>query len=177
MKNILFITFCLIVVMILISANQKYGGQDRIHAHHVTMPAGIFKVPGDLGNYRSSQISLQDLEAALRKGVIRTVIRLNSNGKDSGGVAAQAEKALCKKFNVAFVLINTGKPGAAVAANGLLMNGRCLIHCLDGFGRTGAMVGYHLRQIGYSRDEVLAHNAWTGKKMDGNFTRYFKMIE
>jgi len=158
LQNLLFLGFCLCVIWILTEANEKYAGQVRLKIQDIEMPDFVYEIPGGANNYRSAQPSLEQLEAVLRKGAIRTVIRLNGNGKDSGGVPAEQEKAECEKFGTRFLVLNPHREDTPEIVHQLLSEGKCLIHCKHGFDRTGAMVGYHLRQLGYSRDEVIRHN-------------------
>jgi len=177
--NLLFLGFCLCVFWILGKANEKYDGQARLNLRDVEMPEFVYEVPGGAHNYRSAQLSLEQLETVLRNGAIRTVVRLNGNGKDSGGVSAEQEKALCEKFNTQFLLIDSHRKDAPQIIHNLFSEGQCLIHCRHGFDRTGAMVGYHLRQIGYSRDEVIRHNGWENYlECKGRaYAGYFNLIQ
>lgn len=178
-SNLLFIIFCLCVLWILTEANEKYAGQARLKIQDIEMPGFVYEVPGGANNYRSAQPSLEQLESVLGKGTIRTVIRLNGNGKDSGGVPAEQEKALCEKFNTRFLVINPHRKDAPRIIDQLLSEGRCLIHCKHGFDRTGAMVGYHLRQLGYSKEEVIQYNGWEGylERKGDAYARYMGFIE
>ncbi|MCK6693866.1 MAG: hypothetical protein L6Q97_17430, partial [Thermoanaerobaculia bacterium] len=113
-RNLLFFGFCLCVAWVLEEANKKYAGRERPHLHDIDLPGYVFKVPGERYNFRSAQLTLEQLDSLLRKGLIRHVIRLNGNGKDSGGVPAEQEKALCEKRRVDFKLLNSEERGAAV---------------------------------------------------------------
>lgn len=180
LQNILFLGFCLCVLWILTEANEKYTGQSRLKIQDIEMPDFfVYEVPGGANNYRSAQPSLEQLESVLGKGAIRTVIRLNGNGKDSGGVPAEQEKALCEKFNTRFLVINPHRKDAPRIIHQLLSEGRCLIHCKHGFDRTGAMVGYHLRKLGYSKEEVIQYNGWEGylERKGDAYVRYMSLIE
>lgn len=178
-RNLLFFGFCLCVAWVLEEANKKYAGRERPHLHDIDLPGYVFKVPGERYNFRSAQLTLEQLDSLLRKGLIRHVIRLNGNGKDSGGVPAEQEKALCEKRRVDFKLLNSEERGAAVTIHRLLLEGQCLIHCLHGYDRTGAMVGYHLRRLGYSREEVIRFNGWEGylERKGAAYGRYLELIE
>ena len=161
-RNLLFFGFCLCVAWVLGEANKKYAGRERPHLRDIDLPGYVHQVPGNRYNYRSAQLTVEQLDFRLRKGLIRCVVRLNGNGKDSDGVPAEQEKALCEKRKVDFKLLNTQEKDAALSIHRLLLEGRCLIHCLHGYDRTGAMVGYHLRRLGYSREEVIRFNGWEG---------------
>lgn len=179
LQNLLFAGFCLCVLWVLSEANEKYADQSRIKIQDIEMPDFVYEVPGGAHNYRSAQLSLAQLETVLRSGSIQTVIRLNGNGKDSGGVPAEQEKSLCEKWDARFVVINPHLGDAPEIVHDLLSEGRCLIHCKHGFDRTGAMVGYHLRQLGYSREEVVQHNAWEGylERKGESYARYLNLIQ
>ena len=178
-RNLLFFGFCLCVAWILGEANKKYAGRERPHLRDIDLPGYVFKVPGERYNYRSAQLTLDQLDSLLRKGLIRRVIRLNGNGKDSGGVPAEQEEAFCEKRKVDFKLINAQAGNAASTIHWQLLEGRCLIHCLHGYDRTGAMVGYHLRRLGYSREEVIRFNGWEGylERKGEAYGRYLELIE
>ena len=179
LRNLLFFGFCLCVVLVLAEANKKYAGRERPHLRDIDLPDYVFKVPGERYNFRSAQLTLDQLDSLLRKGLIRRVIRLNGNGKDSGGVPAEQEKALCEKRKVDFKLLNAQEKGIAPIIHQLLLEGRCLIHCLHGYDRTGAMVGYHLRRFGYSGEEVIRFNGWEGYfgKKGKSYVRYLNLIQ
>ena len=178
-RNLLFFGFCLCVAWILGEANKKYAGRERPHLRDSDLLDYVFKVRGNRYNYRSAQLTLEQMDSLLRKGLIRRVIRLNGNGKDSGGVPAEQEKALCENLKVDFKLLNSEERDAAPNIHRLLLEGRCLIHCLHGYDRTGAMVGYHLRRLGYSREEVIRFNGWEGyvERKGAAYGRYLELIE
>lgn len=143
-------------------------------------------IPDGLNNYKSKQLNSMQLSAMLRTGVIRRVIRLNGNGKDSGALTIQEEKAICEKFGVEFIFMNAheglkkgrGFTRSASQAHEILMEGNNLIHCKHGFHRVGAMVGYHLRQLGFEYDEVVAYNGWESFKIqDDNDQNYWDTIK
>lgn len=177
--NLLFFGFCLCVAWVLGEANKKYAGRERPHLRDIDLLDYVFKVRGNRYNYRSAQLTLEQMDSLLRKGLIRRVIRLNGNGKDSGGVPAEQEKALCENLKVDFKLLNSEERDAAPNIHRLLLEGRCLIHCLHGYDRTGAMVGYHLRRLGYSREEVIRHNGWESylDQKGMAYERYLELIK
>lgn len=160
MKNILFFFFCACVVIILIEAQEKYANRRQLNIHHIELPRYARPIPGDRHNYRSAQLSLARMDSILSTGLITTVIRLNGNGGDAGGVPAETERRLCAEHGVQFIRIDAHAPDAALTAHALLLEGRTLIHCRHGFDRTGALVGYHLRQLGFSREDVIQYNGW-----------------
>lgn len=178
-RNLFFFGFCLCIAWILGEANKKYAGRERPHLRDINLPGYVFKVPGERYNFRSAQLTLDQLDSLLRKGLIRRVIRLNGNGKDSGGVPVEQEKTLCENRNVDFKLLNAQEKHTAPIIHRLLLEGRCLIHCLYGYDRTGAMVGYHLRRLGYSREEVIRFNGWEGyvERKGAAYGRYLELIE
>lgn len=160
MKNLLFLAFCAAVYIILIHAQEKYARRYQFQFDNIPLPEFITPIPGKLHNYRSAQLTTDQLDSLLSLGIISTVIRLNGNGRDAGGVPIGTERQVCQAHNVEFLTINPAAAVAHISVHGLLLDGRALIHCLHGFDRTGAMVGFHLRQLGYTRDQVIQHNGW-----------------
>lgn len=160
MRSLLFYVFCLGVLYAWVQACNHHGRAAGPELDRIPVPAFAHPVPGDEHNLRSAQPTLNDLDTLLQTGLLTTVIRLNGNGKDAGGVPVSEEQTLCEAYKVTFYRIDAHLPGSARLIHRLLSQGRTLIHCRHGFDRTGAMVGYHLRQIGYTRDEVIRHNGW-----------------
>ena len=179
MKNILFTFFVGVVFVILVQANEKYGARPSLNLDYISVPDFVHPVPGGRHNYRSAQISLAQLDSLLSTGLIARVIRLNGPGRDAGGVQPGDERRLCEDHGVEFHAINAHEPDARQRVHVLLMHGQTLIHCRHGFDRTGALVGYHLRRLGYSRDEVIAHNGWENytTKKGKQYQIYLNYIE
>lgn len=179
MKHILFFVFCGVVINILCTAQEKYAGRARLNLDDIEMPAYVYAIPGNHHNYRSAQITLAQLDSVLRLGLITTVIRLNGEGKDAGGVPAKKERALCDSYGVGFIQVNAHSRDAPELVHGLLNDGRTLIHCRHGFDRTGAMVGYHLRKHGYSLEDVIRHNGWEGyvENKGKKYAKYLSLIK
>lgn len=179
MKNILFFAFCAVVFIILIEAQEKYARRQRFNLDHIELPRYVHSIPGGRHNYRSPQLTLEQLDSILAAGLITTVIRLNGDGRDAAGVSVKKERALCDAHSVGFILLNAHAPDAALTIHGLLLDGRTLIHCRHGFDRTGAMVGYHLRRLGYTRAQVIRHNGWNGyiEPKGPKYRKYMSFIQ
>lgn len=179
MKNILFYAFCATVFLILIKAQEKYASRARLNLNDIELPACVFPIPGGQHNYRSAQLSITQLDSVLSTGLITTVIRLNGDGKDAAGVPAKKERALCDSYGVGFTQINAHTPDAADLVHALLQDGRTLIHCRHGFDRTGAMVGYHLRRMGYTTEQVIQHNGWQDyqQRKGKKYAKYLSLIQ
>lgn len=151
MKNVLFLflifgaTWCAVV-----------SGSPKPEAIKPVPFESIKILPDGLNNYSSRQPSAGELIAVIESYDIQAVIRLNGAGKDAGALSPLREKAICDSLGVAFHYIKIGNEPQAYAAEirELLRQGNTLIHCRHGYDRTGAMVGYHLRQIGMSRNMV-----------------------
>lgn len=138
------------------------------------------QVPGDRGNYRGPQPTARELRAALESGKIKTVIRLNAEGEQEGYLSPGEEQAICNEAGVLFVLINIeGANGCSTRklhrVHEMLADGNCFIHCLHGFDRTGAAVGYHLRQLCFTPEKIIAHNDWAGypAKKGAAYQKYY----
>ena len=104
---------------------------------------------------------------------------MNGNGADSGGVSVQREKNLCREYGVQFHFINmhdNNQPEQKV--HELLQLGRTYVHCRHGFDRTGAAVGYHLRQLGWELPAIVEHNRWRNyiERKGAAYQQYFDKI-
>ena len=110
--------------------------------------------------YRSGQLGPEQLEEAIRKYQLKTVVNCLIPGP-----AVEAERALCKKMGIGFV--NIPMPGdgrgqepqfrevlAAVDDTG---RRPVLVHCARGTCRTGAAVAlYRYEKDGWTVDDVAA---------------------
>lgn len=179
MKNIIFFIFCACVLIILIDAQEKYARRQRLGLHHIELPHYVRPIPGDRYNYRSAQLTIPQMDSVLAAGLITTVIRLNGNGRDASGVSTTEERRLCASHGVRFIRLDAHAPDAALTAHALLLEGRTLIHCCHGFDRTGALVGYHLRQLGFGRAEVIRYNGWENylDKKGADYSKYLSLIK
>lgn len=146
------------VIYILRESQDKYAGQIRLNLDDIELPSYVHQVPGGRHNLRSGQLSLTQLDSLFSLGYIKTVIRLNGNS--AGSVPISRERTLCDSKGIGFIHINPAGKDAAITVHGLLLDGRTLIHCLTGDKDTGAMLGFHLIQIGYSANEVKTYNGW-----------------
>lgn len=180
MKNSNILTLAFLLGALWICAHGQLPEQYR------TVHAGLFSfaqtIPSGQYNYRSAQLSLAELDTMLASGKIHTVIRLNGNGKDAGGVSIRKEAELCRRYEVDFYHINIHKGNMAsnlVEAARLLDEGHALVHCRHGYDRTGAVVGYWLRQRGFSARQVIQHNGWAKylEKKGRGYLVYYSAIQ
>lgn len=160
-------------------AQDKYAGRIRLNLDDINLPRYVHTIPGRRHNLRSAQLSLNQLDSLIDLGYIQNIIRLNGDGKAAAGVPIAKERTLCDSLGIGFIYINPEATDAALTIHALLLDGRTLIHCRHGFDRTGAMVGYHLRQLGYSRQQVIQHNGWEGyvEKKGNAYRKYLSFIK
>lgn len=139
----------------------------------------IEEIPDGMENGRCKQPTIQQLHQIGQSGKYQTVIRLNGEGKDSGGVSLAVQDSILRGYGVRTIFLNAhGERQNEVIHNILDKYKGVLVHCLHGYDRTGAMVGYHLRQSGLSIKEVIDHNKWESylDKKGCDYYQYFKQI-
>lgn len=158
--------------LLAISALYRNAGETRAEMFsEAHPPAGellIQEIPGGGNNFRWRQPSEVELHHILADTSIRTVIRLNGNGKDAGALTIEEEAAICAQYGARFYFINAhqgyqagqGYIGSAQEVYNLLSQGNIFIHCRHGYDRVGAMVGYYLSVLGYEPHEIIEHNNW-----------------
>lgn len=135
-------------------------------------------LPLHRGNARMAQPDSVQLEEMLESGLFTTVVRLNGNGYDSGGLSIQTERKICMKHGVIFRYFNIEERGTLFQAVALLLDGGTLIHCKHGFDRTGAVAGLYLRIRGMDYENVIAHNKWQNyiEQKGEDYRKYLDMI-
>lgn len=156
------------------------------HSAASTKPKSNFKwlkaVPGtDI--VRGGQPTADQLDSLLATGYIRTVIRLNGDGKDAGPLSVKAEKAICNRHGVTFVRMDAhagyqdgiGYTKTIREALPYLYQEDVFIHCLHGYHRTGAVIGAYLSEKGWDEDDIIEHNGW--KKLAQYPGQYYKYLE
>jgi len=125
-------------------------------------------LPDEIGNYRSASLSEKQLRSAVAQLPIQRVVRLNGNGKDAGAMTIKQEQKVCDELGIELITIpahdgyikGVGYTQSARMVQRYLIAGGTLLHCKHGFDRTGAYVGYHLRQLGWSKNEIIKFNNW-----------------
>lgn len=140
----------------------------------------VEQIPGNLGNYRSKQLSVEQIDSLLATGQIERTVRMNSNSQqDNGGVLIHQEERICQKYDVKFEYINIHRRGAVEHINELLRSGKVWIHCKHGYDRSGAAIGYHLRKLGYPHSSVVEHNRWDKyvQRKGEKYRVYWNMIK
>lgn len=135
-------------------------------------------IPDQRNNYRSKQLTTDQLEELLAKGVIKKVIRMNGDGEDAAGVPIAKEREICERYKVDFQYVNAHGKQAKEEIRSALLSGNTLLHCKHGFDRTGGMVGNHLKQLGFDTLEIIEHNNWKDylAKKGKAYEVYYKMI-
>ena len=172
-------------------ANRAATFQEELVGHPAELigPKGpVRPIPDGLGNYRGKSLTATQFEQLLQTGQVGVVIRMNGDGKDAGKLTTKAERALCERYGVRYVVTSAklnrfdahagyeegrGYVRAAREAARLLARGGVFIHCRHGTHRTGAIVGYHLKQLGWSREDIIRHNRWENL----NVARYRRYLE
>ena len=141
-------------------------------------------IPDGMDNFRYHQPTADELHQLLDQNpAIRRVIRLNGN-EDDRQLTIEEEHSICRSHGVAFVHINAhegyrdgrGYQRSASQVHFLLKQGGNLIHCKHGYDRVGAMVGYHLKQLGFGAQFIIEHNDWQEylKRKGPAYAKYYE---
>lgn len=132
-------------------------------------------IPDKLNNYRSKQMSLKDMEYAIKKYGIKNIIRMNGDGTDTwNGVTRKEEEALCKKLGCNYTFLdshkgykyNKGYLESMNKAHTIMRQGNTLVHCNHGADRTGYIVASFLKRMGIEKDPqklwnyTVKYNLW-----------------
>ncbi len=135
-------------------------------------------IPDGLGNYRSEQLSLNDLERVIKDYGIKNIIRMNGDGTDTwNGVKRSEEQALCKRLGCNYYFIDAhsgyqygkGYVKSMEKAHPIMAQGNTLVHCNHGADRTGYIVASFLKNKGYMTDltklwnYTIKYNGWQKK--------------
>lgn len=137
----------------------------------------VRRLPGQVGNYSSRQLSPNELRRVLESDQIRLVIRLNTDGIDEAGpMRTEEERGICRAFEVGFKTMKPWARDAPALIEHELKQGNVLIHCTNGFDATGAMVGYYLRREGFTPDQVIEFLGWEDYDQEtGIYQKYYKI--
>lgn len=138
------------------------------------------RIPHGVNLYRSPQLDRVAFQQFITDHDIYTVIRLNGDGKDAGSLSVEEELSICLAHEVTFVNLNISKAGKKQAAQicaDYLDGGNVLIHCLHGYDRTGAMVGYYLQQNGFTREQIIQANDWSNylQRKGDDYKQYYDL--
>lgn len=151
-----------IYIIILVSCITNLYGVNKYRA-----------IPSN-NNWRSDQFTDYVMfKKFVKKHNIKTVIKLN--GERSFGMTERTEKLWCKLLKINYVKGSGETVDGAKKINKILKQGNCLIHCKWGFDRTGAVVGYYLRMLGWTAKDIIKHNNWHNyiKKKGKSYKKYW----
>lgn len=141
-----------------------------------SLPLSFLKsIPAGENNFSSASQSAQEVSKVAGTGMVKRWIRLNGDGKDMGKLSIADERKIVEKAGIEFRYINIHTVGLQKAAEEIhdaLIEGGVMIHCRHGYDRTGAMVGYHLRRMGWRRAEVVQYNNWGWDYVDRKGPKY-----
>lgn len=146
-------------------------------------------IPDGLNNYRSAQITADELPNVIKKYGIKHFIRMNGDGTDSqhkssyGQTPKSVEQKICEDNGCMYHFINAhngyranqGYLGTLNEALPILAQGNTLVHCAHGADRTGMVVGAHLKSTGKMTDKdqlwsyITQYNGWQRMVDKGTF--------
>lgn len=174
--------------------DAKNNSNDKIDNPETTDPELVKKfnfhlIPDGKNNYRSAQITADELPSVIKKYGIKHIIRLNGDNSDSKhkesypSTSLQDEKKICEQNGCEFHQIDAhsgysngkGYVGSMNKALPILANGNTLVHCAHGADRTGYMVAAHLKATGKMVDKddlwkyTTQYNGWQKKVDKGTF--------
>ena len=149
----------------------------------------IHLIPDGKNNYRSAQLTEAELPYFIKKYGIKTVIRMNGDGRDSQHRSSypqtpiSKESAICKANGCDFKYITSyrgyvegrGFVKSIEDISKVLDQGNVLIHCAHGADRTGGMVGAYLKNRGIMTDKdklwnyTTQYNGWNSMVRSGKF--------
>jgi len=136
-------------------------------------------IPDGRKNGRCKQPTIDRLHAIGQNGKYRIMVRMNGDGKDSGGVSLHVQDSILRMYGMRLIFVNAHRKNSPENIHQILAEyDGVIVHCLHGFDRTGGIVGYHLRKEGLTISEVIKHNKWEGylDKKGCDYLPYFKMI-
>jgi hypothetical protein len=140
-------------------------------AHVVGVVGPIRSIPDELENFRAVSPS----EEALRGFFVgRSGYKMmNLSGDVPGRIDIKLLRAICKEYGVEYLTTGEldrfaarsgyqegmGFVRSAAAAARHLAGGKVLVVDRSG-NRAGAMIGFHLARLGFSRELIIGHNNW-----------------
>lgn len=137
-------------------------------------------IPDGKGNYRSAQLTANELAYVIKKYGIKRIIRLNGEGSDSKHRSSytetprSSEQSICSQNGCEYNYVDShsgyvkgqGYTQSIKKVSDILKKGNTLIHCAHGADRTGGMVGAYLKNAGYmtNKEQLWAYttkyNGW-----------------
>jgi len=112
----------------------------------------IRSVPDSLNNYRGRGITPAQLKTFLASSGVQKV--MNLSGDIPGKITAAEAQAVCAALKVEYLTSGTLNRFAARSAGGNVL-------VIDRSGnRAGALIGYHLGALGFTREQIIMHNNW-----------------
>jgi hypothetical protein len=139
--------------------------------HVVGVVGPIRSIPDDRGNYRAASPSAETLRGFF---VGKSGYKMmNLSGDVPGRIDIKLLRAICEEYGVEYLTSGEldrfaarsgyqegrGFVRSAAAAARYLAGGKVLVVDRSG-NRAGAMIGYHLAQLGFSRELIIGHNNW-----------------
>ena len=188
-KGLLISTAIAAIMVVYVYASKKGGVGGKQSLDPQTADPELYKrkkfrlLPDGKGNYRSAQMSAQDLAKVIKKYNIKRVIRMNGDGRDAVGTPISTERQVCQDNGCAFYFINAhsgyvrgkGYTKSIADAQAILRQGNTLIHCAAGMDRTGYQVAAWLKDQGIMTDKdqlwnyTTQFNQWNDKLRNGTF--------
>lgn len=146
-------------------------------------------IPDGKNNYRSAQITADELPNVIKQYGIKHIIRLNGDNSDSRhkssypSTSVETEKKICEANGCEFHRIDAHKDykegkgyvGSIKDALPILEKGNVLVHCAHGADRTGYIVAAHLKATGKITDKdelwkyTTQYNSWQKMLDKGTF--------
>jgi len=125
--------------------------------------SNFHKIPLGTNNFRSGELSAENLKNAIKTNKIKNIIRFNGDGRDSKGLSMEDEKKICESLGCKFLFLDAVKDQSVV--NSVLDKGYTIIHCRNGMDRTGGNVGGWLYSKGWGNtkkiwDYTVQYNTW-----------------
>lgn len=114
------------------------------------------------------------------------IVRMNGNGKDSGGMSIEEEARICADNGARLMFINAhmgyikgrGYVKSGELISDIMKDGNVFLHCLHGFDRTGHVMAVYLnRVLGWSAKEIILLNGWETYLIDKSEGDYYKYYE
>jgi len=127
------------------------------------IPKNFHKIPLGSNNWRSAAPSEDELISIISNNNIKTVIRFNGDGSDSGGLSIKEEAEICNANGCKFYKLSSRDDQDTV--NKLLNAGNALVHCHHGADRTGGNIGGWLYIKGWGTTKKIwnyttQYNGW-----------------
>lgn len=135
-----------------------------------------FRLIGE--NAFSGSLTREELAEVSKMG-FRVVVRLNGEGKDSGGLSIEKEAEICRRLKLRFYYVNIEGDiqGKAEDLSRLLSGGNVLVHCRNGAHRAPAIVGYYLKKQNVPTRDIVSEIGWEDLiNNPGPYQRYTRIL-